>query len=136
MLVGERDAQAVDFQLGDIGDRRGAGARGLPDALVETAQLLLVVDVVEAEHRHEMRDSRKAFDRMAGDALRRRVRRDEIRVLGLELLEIVQQAIELAVGDFGSGVDVVALFVMADGVAKRFEALFGFHGPYIFSELR
>ena len=39
-------------------------------------------------------------------------------MLGLELLELVQQRVELGVGDLGVGVDVVALFVMADRVAK------------------
>jgi hypothetical protein len=38
-------------------------------------------------------------------------RRDEIGILGLELLELVQQAIELLVGDFGRSVDVITLFM-------------------------
>ena len=35
-------------------------------------------------------------------------------MLGLELLELVQQRVELVVGDLGLVVDVVALFVVAD----------------------
>ena len=61
-----------------------------------------------------MLDGGEAFDRTAGDALRRRIRRDEIRMLGLEPLELVQQPIELLVGDLRIVVNVVALFVMAD----------------------
>ena len=121
VLVGERDAQAVNLQLGDVGDRRlepGAFAH----ALVERAQLLLVVGVVEAEHRRDVLDRLETFDRAAADALCRRVGRDEIRVLRFEPLELVQQRIELLVGDLGVVVDVVALFVMPDGVAELGEA--------------
>ena len=52
--------------------------------------------------------------RAAGDALRRRIGRDEIGIVGLELLELVQQGVELFVRDFRSGMNVVPLFVMAD----------------------
>ena len=118
VLVGERDAQAVDLQLGDVGDRRVAEARALSHALVERAQLVLVVGVVEAEHRLQVLDGREPFDRAAGDALRRRVGRDEIRMLRLERLELVQQRVERLVGDLRIVVDVVALFVVADLVAE------------------
>ena len=123
--VGQRDAQAVDLQLGDVGHGGVAHARALPDALVEGAQLVLVVGVVEAEHRRQVLDGREAFDRPSRDALRRRIGRDEIRMLGLEPLELVQQAVELLVGNLGVVVDVVALFVVADGVAELFQAFFG-----------
>ena len=126
VLVGERDAQAVDLQLGDVGDRRRRRAPAAPsrDALVEGAQLLLVVRVVEAEHRHEVLDRREALDRPPADALRRRIGGDEIRMLRLEPLELVQQPIELLVGDLGIVVDVVALFVMPDGIAQLARARF------------
>ena len=68
-----------------------ADARALADTLVEGAQLLFVVGVVEAEHRHEVLDGREPFDRPAGDALRRRIGGDEVGMLGLEPLELVQQ---------------------------------------------
>ena len=42
-------------------------------------------------------------------------------MLRLELLELVQQPIELLVRDLRIVVDVVALFVMADGVAQLAE---------------
>ena len=100
-----------------------AECRALAHALVEGAQLLVVVGVVEAEHRREVLDGREAVDRPPGDALRRRIGRDEIGMLGLELLELVQQPIELLVGDLRIVVDVVALFVMADRVAKLADAL-------------
>ena len=82
VLVGERDAEAVDLQLGDV-RRRGASPSPAPltHALVERAQLVLGVGVVEAEHRHEVLDGREAFDRPAADALGRGIGRDEIGVL-------------------------------------------------------
>ena len=45
-------------------------------------------------------------------------------MLRLETLELVQQPIELLVGNLRVVVDVVALFVMPDGVTKLPDALF------------
>ena len=53
------------FSSATYADRRVAEAGALADALVERAQLVLVVGVVEAEHRHEVLDGREAFDRRA-----------------------------------------------------------------------
>ena len=125
VLVGQRDAQAVDLHLGDVRDRGVARARALAHALVERPQLLVVVGVVEAEHRREVLDGLEALDRTAGHALRRRIGGDEIGMLGLEPLELVQQPIELLVGDLRVVVDVVALFVMPDRVTQLADALFG-----------
>src|SRR5262249_31209987 len=76
----------------------------------------------EAEHRHEMFDGLEAFSRPSGDALRRRVGGDEVRVFGLEMLELVQQRVELLVCDFRIVVDVIALFVMTDRITKLLQA--------------
>ena len=48
-------------------------------------------------------------------------------MLRFEPLELVQQPIELLVGDLGIVVDVVALFVMPDGVAQLADALQHIH---------
>ena len=124
-FVRERNAQAVDFQLGDVGDLLEPGA--LAHALVEGAQLLLGVRVVETEHRHHVLDGVKAFDRAACHALRRRVGRDELRMLRFNPLELVEQPIELLVGDLGVVVDVVALFVMPDRIAQLAKSPFDAH---------
>jgi hypothetical protein len=71
-----------------------------------------------------MFDGGKALDRPPGDALRRRISRHQIGVLGLQPFELVQQTIELLVGDLRVVVDVVALFVVADGITKLGKALF------------
>ena len=125
VVVGERDAQAVDFHLGHVCNRRVAQAGALAHALVEGAQLLVAVDVVEAEQRREVLDRLEAVDRPAGHALRRRIGGDEIGMLSFELLELVQQTVEGFVGDLGAVVDVVLLFVMADRITKLTDALFG-----------
>ena len=65
-----------------------------------------------------MLDGREALDGTAGDALGRRIGRDEIGMLASSALELVQQRVELVVGDLGLVVDVVALFVVADLVAE------------------
>ena len=70
-----------------------------------------------------MLDRLEALDRTPGDALSRRVRRDEVGVLRLDPLELVQQPIELLVGNLRLVVNVVALFVMPDGVTQLFDAL-------------
>jgi hypothetical protein len=68
-------------------------------------------------------DGVETLDGPAGDALRRRIARDQVGVLLLETLELVQEAIELFVGDLGRVVYVVLLFVMADGDTKRGDAV-------------
>ena len=45
-------------------------------------------------------------------------------MLGFERVELLQQRIELGVGDFWVVEDVVALFVVADLVTKLAEAFF------------
>jgi hypothetical protein len=65
---------------------------------------------------------RDTFDGTAGYTLGRRVRGDEIRMLGLETFQLVEKALELVVGDFRIAVNVVPLFVVADPVAEFFDA--------------
>ena len=81
VLVGQRDAEAVDLELGDVGHRRVAQAGALAHALVEGAQLVVAVDVVEAEHRHGVLDGLEAVDGPAGHALGRRIGGDELRMI-------------------------------------------------------
>src|SRR4051812_3638214 len=70
-----------------------------------------------------MLDGREAFGGTSGDALGGRIRRDEIRVLGFDPFELVQEAIELLVGDLRGVVDVVAFLVVADLIAQLGQAL-------------
>ena len=46
---------------------------------------------------------------------------------GFERLQLAHQRVELGVGDFGRGVDVVELFVTADFPAELLDAFGGSH---------
>src|ERR1041385_3773529 len=69
-----------------------------------------------------MRNLDKAFAWLASDALSRRVRRDQLRLLGLELLQLIHQPVEFRVADLRIVEHVIAVLVMANLVAKRFNA--------------
>jgi len=65
----------------------------------------------------------EALAGLAADALGGRVGGDEIGVGGFEIFELLHQPVEIGVADFGIIENVVAVFVMADLVAKRLEFL-------------
>ena len=92
--------------------------RGFAHPFVERLQLVIVVCVVETEHRREVLNGLEAGYGPSCDALRRRIGGDEVRVIRFELLELVKQAVELFVGDFGVAEDVIPLLVMADCVSQ------------------
>jgi hypothetical protein len=119
--IGQRDADAVDLQLRDIVD----GVDPHPfllqtpsHALVEGAQFVFRIGVVETEHRLGVLDGLEGGGDAAADALRWGVGADQVGVLGLEPLELVHQRVELGVGELGIVQDVVALFVVADLAAE------------------
>ena len=98
VLVGEVDGQAVDLQLAQVVQVRGAG--GVPGALEPGGQLLGGEDVVEAEHplgvvhRIEARLEDRRPDLLGGA-----LRGAQAGVLGLELLELAEQGVEVGVAD-------------------------------------
>src|SRR5262249_23648041 len=71
VLVGQGDAEPVDLQFGDIRNNRVPQGGPPAYALIESAQLVFVVRVVETEHGTQVLDRRKAFRRTTGNALRR-----------------------------------------------------------------
>jgi hypothetical protein len=127
VLVGERDAQAVDLQLRHVvqGCVAGRGAQPAPDAFVEGAQVLLVVGVVQAEHRLEVHGALEAGGDPSTDALRRRLRRHQIGMRHLERAQLVHQRVELAVGDQRLVDEVVPLFVVADQAPQLLDTFGG-----------
>ena len=74
MFVGQRDAEAVDFELrhvvgpGAVGERVGQAAA---HPLVERPQFLVRVGIVEAEHRLGVRHRGEAKRDTTADALGR-----------------------------------------------------------------
>jgi hypothetical protein len=67
-------------------------------------------------------DLRQLGDRLAADALRRRVRRDELGVLGLEALQLAEERVVLVVADLGVVERVVAPRVVLDLPAQLLDA--------------
>ncbi len=117
VLVGEREAQAVDLQFRDVIHllhRLPGRGETPPHARIELTQLLFGVRVVETEHRLGVLDGLEAGGRAAADALGRRIGRDEIGVLGFEALELLHERVEFGVGQLGIVEDVVPLFVVAN----------------------
>ncbi len=115
--VEDGDAEAVDLELGRIGD--GPAAEGLLDPGLELADLVLVVAVVDAQHRGPVGDRGEALEGPLADALGRRFRRDQLGEAGFEVAQLGHEPVELGVGDLGVGVDVVLALVMDDVAAKR-----------------
>jgi len=61
-----------------------------------------------------MFDGRKPCARASGYALSRRIGSNEIGIFRFEPFELVQETIELGVGNFRAVVKVIPLFVVAD----------------------
>src|SRR5262249_23014884 len=89
------------------------------------AQLVGVVGVVDGQHRDTMPHFLEAGDGLSADALRGTVGRDEVGVGGFELLEFVEKAVELAVGNLRPGLDIVEVVMTVDLAAQVFDPLFG-----------
>ena len=99
VLVEEAHGQAVDLQLGDILELDVSQRPTHP--LVEFANLLALERIGQAEHRRAMSDLGEGVGGRTPDPLRRRVRRDQLRILRLELDQLAEQRIVLGVGDLG-----------------------------------
>ena len=82
------------------------------------AQLLLAARVGEREHRLQVRDLRQLADRLAADALGRRVGRQQVGVLGLQRAQLVEQRVVFVVADLGVVEDVVAVVVVLELLAQ------------------
>jgi hypothetical protein len=67
-------------------------------------------------------DLRQRADRLGADALRRRVGRDELGVLGLERLQLAVQRVVLVVADLRVVEDVVAMCVVVELRAQLVDA--------------
>ena len=82
------------------------------DPRVEFAEVVLVVRVVETEHRAGMRNCRKIAAWLPADAPRGGVVARPVGMLRLDLLQPAYERVVLRVGDGRIGEDVVAVFVL------------------------
>ena len=69
MFVCQRDAQAIDFELGYVTHRAVAEPGPLAHPLIEGTQIRLVVRVVQAEHRRQVLDGGEIFRWASSHAL-------------------------------------------------------------------
>ena len=117
VLVHEGDREAVDLRLGDVLDgldRRPIGRGQLAHAGVPGAELLLVAGVRQRVHRLQVPSGLELVERRGTHALGRRVGRQELGVLDLEVAQLVQQRVVVGVRDVRVVEDVVAAVVVLD----------------------
>ncbi len=121
-LVVQRHREAVDLELGHVGDL--ARPHQPEDALLELAQLVGRVGVVEAEHGHAVAEARELLGGALAHALGRAVGGHQVGEGRLDLAQLALERVVLLVGDLGSVEDVVEPLVAADLVAQGSQALF------------
>ena len=97
VLVHERAGEAVDLRLAD--HREVVALDDVGGALVPGAKLSPSKRVRERQQRHAVLDDAERLDGRAADALRRRVRRDQLRMPRLELAQLLHELVERGVGD-------------------------------------
>ena len=94
------------------------------DPLLELAQFLLVVGVVEAEHRHAMHPRGERFRGPLSHPLRGAVGRDQFRELRLQVPQLALEPVVLRVGDLRLVGDVVEVLVPAHLAPQLLDAVF------------
>src|SRR5690606_14371063 len=75
----------------------GCQAQATLHAAVEGAQIVLLEGVAQAEHGHLVAHLAEGAERLATNALGRRLRRHQLRVLSLQSLQLAEQPIVLCV---------------------------------------
>ncbi len=78
---------------------------------MESPDLVSLLSRVERKHRRHVLDRLESVLWLRSDPLRRGVGRDQLRVLGLEVLESTEELVELGVRDLGTSLDVVQVRV-------------------------
>ena len=125
VLVDQRDGQAVDLRLADQGDVVALGRRARRGVYqARSSSSLKALPRLSIGRRCST--TPKRLDRLAADALGRRVRRDQLRELRFERAQLAHQHVVLAVGDLGTVEDVVAVVVVVDLGPQLFDAQLGF----------
>ena len=93
-------------------------------APLPVTQFFLVVRIVKREHRNRVGNFDKPLARLAPNTLRGRIRRDQLRMSGFELLQLVHQAVEFRIADLRIVEHVIAVLVMPNLLAQRFDFCF------------
>ena len=118
--VDRLDRQPVELGLDQVADARVR--QRLPDPLVEPADFVRVGDRFQADHRRQVADLRERRQHAAAHALRRRVRRHQVREGALEPEEILEQGVVGRVRDLRPIQHVVRVLVTPQLAAQLLDA--------------
>ena len=116
VLVGKRDAQAVDLKLAGIGNT--TSTEGILGALEPRVELVKVHGIVHGIHACHMRDRRKLLAHIAAHALGIAVGRYQIGVGRLDFLQFNEHFVKGGVRDLGRIEHVIAVRVVIELVAQ------------------
>ena len=104
--------EPVQLQLSHAGN--------VADTVQEIAQLLLVQRVIEAEHLGGVGYLDESLTWLAANALRRGIRREQLRVRLFKIRKLAHQGVVFGVGDLRIVEDVVEPLVMAQSLPELF----------------
>jgi hypothetical protein len=124
VLVDEGDRRAVDLRLDHIADAVGA-AEPLAHVLGPLVERLVRRHLLERAHGREVLGLLEPIARRRADTLRRRIGCDELRMLALELDELVVDAVVLRVANRRVVEDVVLVRPLRQLVAQLLDATLG-----------
>ena len=124
VLVNERNCDTIHLWL-DY-DRNFFVRQKALDAGIKIFHFLFRVCVVQAEHRNQMGDLFKCFQRFSADALCGRIRRDKIGKLRFEIDEFLVEPVVFAISNYGRSFFVVEVIVFPDFVPELLDPLCGF----------
>ena len=135
ILVQQADRQAVEFRFTAVLHLRAVAeqiahrqVQAFSDTAVEFAHVVFFEGVAQAEHGDFVTHLGERRQRCAPDPLSRRIRRYQLRVLGFQRLEFVEQAVVLDVRDARLVEDVVAVVVLLQCCAQFQDS--GFDGGH------
>ena len=133
-VVGQSDTHAVDLHLRNVTDDLSlVGSQPPLHAIVERAQIVVRVCVVEAQHGLCVLNSRKTRRHTSAHALRWRIGCGEIRMCRFKVGQLPHEGVELIVGDLWCVEDVIALFVVANEDAQVLDPVGRRHGARLAS---
>ena len=116
--VGQGDRRAVELQFAEVINR--FRVESLSHALVEEAKLLLPEGIVEREHRQGVAVGIERRDGRGADALGRAIGRTEFGMRRLQIDQLPEKGVVLAVRDLGRIVLVIPFVVVVDLAAEAF----------------
>ncbi len=123
VFIDQSQRHAVEFQLTNV--VHVAMAAELVHAALPVPQFFFAVGVVERQHGRRVRYFDEPLARLAAYALRWRIRRNQRRMLCLQIFQLAHQLVEFGVADLGIVDNVVQVFVVANLFAQRFDLFFG-----------